>query len=180
MIILDNILWHDCLSSTNTYAREHIQDLDNMSVVAALAQTGGRGQGEHTWESEPGRNLLISIVLKDVRIPASQQTLISDAVACSVVQLLDEYGIKAWIKPPNDVWVGEKKICGILIEHSLLGSQIRWSIIGVGLNVNQTIFPDHLPNPTSMSLEGAETDIQPLLVQFMEIFSSRCISSGIR
>lgn len=97
MIILDNILWHDCLSSTNTYAREHIQDLDNMSVVAALAQTGGRGQGEHTWESEPGRNLLIS-----------------DAVACSVVQLLDEYGIKAWIKPPNDVWVGEKKICGIL------------------------------------------------------------------
>ena len=75
------------------------------------------------------------------------------------------------MKPPNDIWVEDRKICGILIEHSVRGEKINWSIIGIGLNVNQKEFPSDLPNPTSMALEGEETDIKRLLEEFIEIFS---------
>jgi len=167
-----DIIWLNSVKSTNIYAKKHISELDNLSVVAALSQTEGKGQGNHKWHSEPGQNLLFSIVLKDPDVQASEQRVISDTTAESIVQLLDAQGIKAWIKPPNDIWVDKKKICGILIEHSLIGSRISWTIIGIGLNVNQTIFPDDLPNPTSMAIENEGADIKELLIQFMDIFIS--------
>ena len=168
-----DIIWLDEVDSTNKYAREHIWELDNLSVVASLAQTSGKGQGDHKWHSEPGQNLLFSIVLKNPDIHASKQVKISDTTAESIVDLLDDHGIEAWIKPPNDIWVDKKKICGILIEHSLIGSRISWTIIGIGLNVNQTTFPADLPNPTSMALLNKGADIKDLLVQYMDIFITR-------
>lgn len=165
-------IWLNEVDSTNKYAREHISELDNLSVIAALRQTAGKGQGDHKWHSESGKNLLATIVLKNPDIPASEQKHISDITAASVVQLLAAHGIKAWIKPPNDIWVDNKKICGILIEHSLIGSRISHTVIGVGLNVNQTDFPDELPNPTSMVLEHEGADIRELLSEFMNIFVS--------
>ena len=168
-----DIIWLEEVDSTNKYVREHICELDNLSVVAALKQTAGKGQGDHKWHSEPEQNLLFSIVLKDPDMHASEQMRISDTTARSIAELLDIHGIEAWIKPPNDIWVDKKKICGILIEHSLIGSRISHTIIGVGLNVNQTIFPSDLPNPTSMSLENKGADIKALLVEYMDIFISR-------
>lgn len=168
-----DIIWLDSVDSTNRYAREHISHLDNLSVVAAGEQTAGKGQGDHTWHSEAGSNLLFSMVLKEPPVPAKEQKLISDTVAESLQDLLSRHGIEAWIKPPNDLWVGNRKICGILIEHSLIGRRISWSIIGVGLNVNQTIFPAELPNPTSMSLEGGCADIMEILSEYIDIFISR-------
>jgi biotin-[acetyl-CoA-carboxylase] ligase BirA-like protein len=166
-----DIIWLKETESTNRYAKKHICQLDNLSVVAAMYQTAGKGQGDHIWHSEPGANMLISIILKDLSIKPSEQVRISDITARSVVELLESHGIKAWIKPPNDIWVDKKKICGILIEHSLCGNHISWSIIGVGLNVNQTLFPDDLPNPTSMQLENEGADINNLISEFMDIFS---------
>ena len=168
-----DILWLEETDSTNRYARRHISSIDNMSVIATKIQTAGKGQGEHTWQSEPGKNLLFSIVLKNPSILPSQQVRISDIVAESVKELLANHDIEAWIKPPNDIWVKEKKICGILIEHSLIGNRISWSIIGIGLNVNQSSFPDDLPNPTSMILENKVFDIEDLLSEFMDIFINR-------
>ena len=168
-----DIIWLDKVDSTNEYARKHIESLDNLSVVAAKEQTAGRGQRENQWHSEAGSNLTFSIVIKTPTILASEQKVISDLTAYSVVELLENHGIRPWIKPPNDIWVDTKKICGILIEHSLRGNRISWSIIGVGLNVNQTSFPDYLPNPTSMILESEGADIQTLLSEFMNIFSNR-------
>jgi BirA family biotin operon repressor/biotin-[acetyl-CoA-carboxylase] ligase len=117
--------------------------------------------------------MLISIILKDLPIKSSEQVKISDITTASVVELLESHGINAWIKPPNDVWVDTKKICGILIEHSLRGNHISWSIIGIGLNVNQTLFPDNLPNPTSMKIEKEGADIEDLTSEFMDIFTRR-------
>lgn len=164
-----DIMWLEEVDSTNKYVKRHIDTLDNLSVVTVLSQTSGRGQGDHKWHSEPGSNLLFSILLKDPEIPANRQSEISDLVSNSVVKLLEKHGIEAWIKPPNDIWVRDKKICGILIEHSLRSGRISWSIIGVGLNVNQTVFPDDLPNPTSMLLEGHGGDLNDILLEYLDI-----------
>lgn len=167
-----DIIWLDEVKSTNGYVKSHISDLDNLSVVAALSQTCGRGQGDHSWHSEPGANLLMSILLHNPQISASDQSIISRDTARCVVKLLERHGIQAWIKPPNDVWVGEKKICGILIEHSLMGSRISRTIIGIGLNVNQTVFPPELPNPTSMALENEGGRLDTILSEFLDIFTA--------
>ena len=166
-----DIMWLEEVDSTNKYARRHIESLDNLSVVSALSQTEGKGQGDHTWHSKSGENLLFTIILKNPPFAASDQKIISDLAARSIVSLLHSHGIEAWIKPPNDIWVDRKKICGILIEHSLIGQRISWSIIGIGLNVNQTDFPADLPNPTSMAIENSGADIRALLSEFMDIFS---------
>ena len=108
-----DIIWLEEVESTKRYAKEHICQLDNLSVVAAMYQSAGKGQGDHEWHSEAGANMLISIILKDPQIKPSEQVRISDITAASVVELLESHGINAWIKPPNDIWVDTKKICGI-------------------------------------------------------------------
>ena len=165
-----DIMWFDALDSTNEEVRRQIDNLDNLSVVSALSQSAGRGQGDHTWHSKPGENLLFSILLKEPPVSPNCQKQISDAVAESMVQLLEKHGIEAWIKPPNDIWVKDKKICGILIEHALISGRISWSILGVGLNVNQTDFPSDLPNPTSMALESHGGNLEEILTEYLEIF----------
>ena len=168
-----DIIWLERVDSTNDEARRHISEIDNLSVVSALEQTKGRGQRGNRWSSQPGENLTFSLVVKDFRIKANEQSAISQTTALSLTDLLSRHEIKARIKWPNDIYAGDEKICGILIENSLKGSEIDWSIIGIGLNVNQTIFPSDLPNPTSMSLENRGADIEALLVEYMDIFISR-------
>ena len=168
----NDIIWLEEVESSNRYVRSHINELDNLSVVSALSQTSGKGQGDHVWLSEPGKNLTFSILVKNPSIAPKEQSRISLDVAQTIVQLLERHDIKAWIKPPNDIWVEDKKICGILIEHSLRGNRISWTIIGIGLNVNQTNFPKELPNPTSMATEGAPADIRSLLEEYIRIFST--------
>ena len=168
-----DIIWYDSVESTNDVAKSHIDELDNLSVVSAYVQTAGRGQGEHKWLSEPGANLLFSIVIKPAAgtVGADAQFGISDATAHAVIKLLDANGIEAWMKPPNDVYVGKDKICGILIENGLQGDRLRYSIIGVGLNVNQTEFDPTLPNPISMrAITGRTYDVNILLDEFMKVF----------
>ena len=148
-----------------------------MSVIAAYEQTAGRGQRENIWLSEPGKNLTASIVLKHdgtilSRVSADNQFIISEMISKAVVGLLADYGVDARIKWPNDIYVGDKKICGILIEHTLRGSSIINSIIGVGLNVNQTEFDESLPNPTSLAAERnlENFDLNELLVRLIDKF----------
>ncbi len=167
------IIWHDCLDSTNDEARRHIQDLDNLSVVAASVQTGGRGQGDHIWISPHGENLLFSIVLKfgEGELHAKDVMKISQHTSECLVKFLSVHGIEAWIKPPNDIYVRDKKICGTLIENSVRGSWVSNSIIGIGLNINQRNFDVNLPNPTSMALEtGKAYDIVACLDEFLDLF----------
>ena len=169
-----DIIWLERVDSTNDEARRHISEIDNLSVVSALEQTKGRGQRGNTWLSMPGENLTFSLIVKDFRIKANEQSAISQATALSLTKILGRYGIEARIKWPNDIYAGDNKICGILIENSLKGMEIDWSIIGIGLNVNQTSFPEDLPNPTSMRLcteNSNPYNTRTILEEYIEIFT---------
>ena len=177
-----DIIWLDTTDSTNEEARRRISDIDNLSVVSAYRQTAGRGQRGNTWSSSPGENLTFSIVIKYghehgqvLPMRACDQFSVSEAAALAVVDLLASYNIEAKIKWPNDIYAGDNKICGILIENSLKGMEIDWSIIGIGLNVNQTVFDVSLPNPISMmmfkdDMAGYPLNLNSLLEEFMDIF----------
>ncbi len=170
-----DIIWLASTDSTNEEAKRRISDIDNLSVVSALEQTSGRGQRGNQWYSAPGQNLLFSIVLKSPSLIAKNHFALNEMAALSVTDFISAYGIKAEIKWPNDIYVGEKKICGILIENSFLGNAISSSIIGIGLNINQKNFNVSLPNPTSLVLCSAQDeplDIDRCLCRFMDIFTS--------
>ncbi len=175
-----DIIWLESVDSTNSEARRRIPVIDNLSVVSALEQTRGRGQGNHTWLSPRGENLLISVIVKfgDGEMPAKNVVKISEAASRALVEFLCGYGIEAWIKPPNDIYVGDRKICGMLIENSISGSCLSYSIIGIGLNINQRNFDVSLPNPTSMVLESTKEayDIAVCLDEFLDIFFSSLAS----
>ena len=169
-----DIIWIDSVDSTNNEAKRRILSCDNMTVLSAESQTCGRGQRGNTWSSKPGENLTFSIVLKDIaHISASDQFILSEITALSVSDFLSDHGINAMIKWPNDIYVADKKICGILIENSLRGSELSSSIIGIGLNINQRNFDVKLINPTSMSIESSIYtifDTRVCLEKFMQIF----------
>ena len=186
-----DIIWLESIDSTNEEARRRISSLDNLSVLSAYCQTAGRGQRGNTWSANPGENLTFSIVLKYAadsfqEIRAIDQFAISELTALSVIDLLAVHGIEGKIKWPNDIYVGHRKICGILIEHSVREGMLSSSIIGVGLNVNQTEFDPSLPNPTSMllqmtsmqhqllSMTGEGIDLHGIIQEFMDIFTGYC------
>ena len=167
------IICSETLDSTNEEAKRRMDSLPDLSVVSAYVQTSGRGQRGNTWLSEPYKNLTFSIVVKrSFNIEPAKQFVINEMISLAIVDLLSGYGIDARIKWPNDIYVGDKKICGILIEHAVRGNLLAHSIIGVGLNVNQSNFDASLYNPTSMSLEtgGKQISLQPLLEEFLNVF----------
>jgi BirA family biotin operon repressor/biotin-[acetyl-CoA-carboxylase] ligase len=117
----------------------------------ADVQTQGKGQRGNIWLSESGKNLLCSFVFKPDNLSVENQIALTWATSLSLLQTLRNFNIEALIKWPNDIFVGGKKIAGILIENQLQGSKISCSIIGIGLNINQTFFEDL--NATSLLLE---------------------------
>lgn len=148
------------VDSTNSYVSLHAAELENFTMVIADRQTAGRGQRGNSWESEPGKNLTFTLFYKPVGVEAIDQFAISEATALAVRDFLVAQGIDAKIKWPNDIYVGDKKISGILIEHSLTGRNIDHSRIGVGLNINQKEFLSDAPNPVSVyNIKGDELDI---------------------
>lgn len=151
-----SIKWFDVLDSTNDQLLRHIQDYDNLSVAAALQQTSGRGQRGNRWISAPGESLLFSILLKPEDFPASAAFSISEAAAVSVRDALRDCGCRAVVKWPNDLYVGDSKICGILVENGVADGRILHSVVGIGINLSQKNFPPELMNPTSLYLQGCE------------------------
>ena len=154
----------DCLPSTNDKAMELLRmGCGEGAVVAARSQTAGRGQQSASWESEAGKNLTFSIALHPTFLRAAHMFYLSKAVSLGVVDLLFSQRICATIKWPNDIYVGNRKICGILIEQSISGEHIAQSVVGVGVNVNQRAF-GRAPNATSMLLcDGAERELGDML-----------------
>lgn len=148
-----NIIELDETASTNTYLRG-MTDAPHGTVIAARRQSAGRGQRGNTWESEPDANLTFSILVRPAGIPPVKQMAISRAVSLSIVRWLDRYlpdGMEASIKWPNDIYVGDRKICGILIEHVLTAGRIERTVIGTGININQKAFYSDAPNPVSLT-----------------------------
>ena len=161
------MIYHfDITASTNDDARD--EKYREGDVVWADFQTAGRGQRGHEWHSRKGENLTFSVVLEPLFVPIAEQFSVSEVVALSLVDMLAEYGIAAKIKWTNDIYVGDKKLVGILIEHSLSSSTLRRTIVGIGINVNQKEFDSALPNPVSMAqLLGQDFDLEEVLNCFL-------------
>ena len=148
------------VNSTNTYLKEHPEEVDSMTMLVAREQYAGRGQRGNFWEAEPGKNLTFSFRFKPEGLKPIEQFAISEAVALAITDYLkEEFDPK--VKWPNDIYVGNRKIAGILIEHSIMGNEISNTIVGIGLNINQTDFRSDAPNPVSMSqLSGMEYNLE--------------------
>ncbi len=171
------IIWYDTIDSTNSEARRHLSDIDRMSVYAAKFQTAGRGQRGNRWNSTAGENLTFSILAnlqsgEMLIVSAKDQFILSVISALTISDFLQESGIENRIKWPNDIYVRDKKICGMLIENILSGDNVGYSIIGIGLNLNQTEFPPELVNPTSvLKILGIRIELESALDRIMLIFS---------
>lgn len=149
-----DIKWYQTIDSTNTQAAREMSNAADGTVWIADFQTAGRGQRGNKWESAKCENLTFSILFKPTFLSPAQQFAISEAAAIGVCRYLCSKGLPAQIKWPNDIYIGNKKICGMLIEHSISGDKLAGSIIGIGLNLNQREFSSDAPNPTSLLLEA--------------------------
>jgi BirA family biotin operon repressor/biotin-[acetyl-CoA-carboxylase] ligase len=181
------ILWLDTVESTNSTLAAQVFSLDNLSVIAARFQTAGRGQGDHRWHSHAGENLTFSVLFcygpQTAPLAAADALVITHTASVALRRFLESQGVAARIKWHNDIYVGDRKIAGMLIENKLEGQMIVRSIVGIGLNVNQTDFPADLPNPTSLSLQtgkkyDTEKTLEALLPFLEEAFSQSSTPEG--
>lgn len=162
------------VDSTNAYIMRNVTELEAPVMVGAYRQTAGQGQRGNSWEAEPGKNLTFSIFYRPLKLPPMAQFAMSEAVTLAVVDFLGSHDIEAKVKWPNDIYVGDKKICGILIRHSIMGSYVSYSVIGVGIDVNQTVFISDAPNPVSMKqLTGKTYDLSLLEKEIAGIMEDR-------
>lgn len=163
------IIWLDTAESTHMLLKSaDYADLEPYKMVAARRQTAGRGQRGNSWEAEPFKNLTFSLVVRPTHLHPNQQFTVSEATALAVVALLQGEGIEASVKWPNDIYVADRKICGILIDHAVDGTSILRSIVSAGINVNQREFRSDAPNPASMwQILGRESDLESLGRHFM-------------
>ena len=138
------------IDSTNTYLKNSHKLLNNFTFVSTDYQSSGKGRNDRVWSSNPNENLMFSFLIKDSQL-VKKYSALSIISACLIAELLESYQIKdVSIKWPNDVFIKDKKICGILLEGQIL----EYLVVGIGLNVNQKKFPEGLRRPaTSMSLE---------------------------
>ncbi|MFC0876914.1 biotin--[acetyl-CoA-carboxylase] ligase [Saccharicrinis sp. FJH2] len=153
-----HIHYIDEVISTNHYLA-HLPNNDNLPegfMVVTDFQTGGRGQAENRWESERGLNILCSTWFSFEFLEPVNQFYISKAAAIACKELLGFLETSVALKWPNDIYIGDKKAGGILIENSIIGNAISNTIVGIGLNVNQSVFSDNLPNPVSLNMITGE------------------------
>lgn len=152
-------------NSTNTLLKELLargEWPEGETYLYAGYQTAGRGQTGNGWESEKGKNLLCSILLP----PNKNLYLLNIAVSVAIVRMIGE---PLTIKWPNDMYYHDKKLAGILLENAIVGSEIKYTIAGIGLNVNQTAFVSDAPNPISLrQITGKEYDVDQMMNNLIE------------
>jgi BirA family transcriptional regulator, biotin operon repressor / biotin---[acetyl-CoA-carboxylase] ligase len=176
MIIGSKILSFETLPSTNTHAALllKVSDLKEGTIISTNYQLAGRGQSGNKWESENGKNLLISIVLFPRMINPSDQFFISMTVSLGICDFLKRYIPVCSIKWPNDIYVNNDKIAGLLIENAIMGDHIENTVAGIGLNINQENFISGAPNPVSLKLvSGIEFDLKICLGQLISDLDKR-------
>lgn len=164
--------------STNVWAQQLIsagQAIDKLLLTTDF-QTKGKGLDSNSWQSKPGENLLFSLVVKPVNCEPTGQFVITQAVSLGILHaiaaFLPEADLK--IKWPNDIYVGNQKLCGMLIANAIIGQTMAWTTIGIGLNVNQLHFEAHLPNPISMAaFSGKQFDREKVLQSIVNEIDSR-------
>ncbi|HBG69902.1 MAG: biotin--[acetyl-CoA-carboxylase] ligase [Bacteroidetes bacterium GWF2_43_63] len=166
-IIIMKTIFHrnEVVESTNQWAMSHINEVLNneLHIFSAAFQSAGRGQGDHTWESESGENILMSLLMKNPPVKVADQFSLSQVIAVAAHNYVSAElpGQEISIKWPNDIMVDSRKIAGILIENSLKGNDILATVIGIGVNVNQIHFSGDLQAAVSLEMiDGKKRDIE--------------------
>ena len=155
----------DTTTSTNDDARD--AKYRHGDIVWAEHQTAGRGQRGHKWLSPEGENLTFTMVVEPRFLPVGEQFLLCEALSLALTDTFAHYGIDTRIKWTNDIYAGDRKLEGVLIEHNCSGQMLSRSLLGIGINVNQTEFDPTLPNPVSMAqLTGRRYDRREVLETF--------------
>lgn len=182
----------ECGSTNDEARRLALKGAPHLSVVLTERQTAGRGRRGQAWACPPGEGLAFSLILRPREAPALWSRL-ALAAGLAMAEGLDGFGMSAGVKWPNDVWVGGRKICGILVE-----ADAGFAVVGVGMNGNVTDFPEGLAHPaTSLALElGKRVSREEVLVSclqrlehragqigagfgdFLEAWSTRCVLTG--
>jgi len=166
-----HIIKLNAIDSTNTYLKQisSLETLEDYTIVTAKHQTLGRGQMGTIWDSEKGKNLMCSVFKKDYVVSIENQFYISMATSLAIIKALQSFSVpKLYVKWPNDILSENKKICGILIENVIKNNKLEASIIGIGLNVNQTEFKS-LPNASSLRIiTGTVSNLDELLQRVIE------------
>ena len=155
-------------NSTNTLLKQLAAEGNPPEFIYAGYQTAGRGQTGNSWESEERKNLLCSILLP----PNKNLYFLNIAVGVAIIRELEVRGLEVRglaIKWPNDIYWKDKKLAGILVENAIIGSEVKYSIAGIGLNINQTTFVSNAPNPVSLKqITGKEYDIDQWMQDLLE------------
>ncbi|HCA82708.1 MAG TPA: biotin--[acetyl-CoA-carboxylase] ligase [Flavobacteriales bacterium] len=164
------LIFREHVDSTNNYAATLMENskMAEGAVVMAHEQSAGRGQRGTEWTAEKGKNLTVSIVYYPTFLNASDRFLLSQCVALALREVVEELAGRSVIKWPNDILCDEKKVAGILIETSFSGEKMQHAIIGIGLNVNQTGFPDGLNAASLVEFSGYELELKSVLALVCE------------
>lgn len=172
----EKIIILDATASTNNYAMALISkgEARHGLAVFAIDQFEGKGRQQKVWRSAPGENIILSVVTEMRWAFLSSQFQISVAAALSVAELLMNYcDDKVFVKWPNDIFIGDRKAAGILIENVIHGTLWQWAVTGMGVNINQTNFPPDL-KATSLTLnKGKKFDVLKLSVELRDLFLNR-------
>jgi BirA family biotin operon repressor/biotin-[acetyl-CoA-carboxylase] ligase len=157
----------DTVDSTNNYAMAKLRAgmARHGQAFAAKEQTAGKGQRGKTWQTAPGQNIAMSLLLKADKLKVEQQFCLSMAVSLGVLAFFKKYaGNETKIKWPNDLYWRDRKAGGILIETVFKGNNWKWAIVGIGININQLRFHRSLPNPISLQqITGREYDVTEMI-----------------
>jgi BirA family biotin operon repressor/biotin-[acetyl-CoA-carboxylase] ligase len=167
-IIGSRIIHLDRVSSTNAVALKLMEEhsYPEGCLFVAHTQFAGRGMGSNTWESEPGKNLTFSVVLFPDFLPVERQFMLNKMVSLALHDFINTLSLQATItiKWPNDLYVGDRKVAGILINNVIQGASFVRAVAGIGLNINQEVFISDAPNPVSLkSLTGKELRLERCL-----------------
>lgn len=168
---MKNYLYIPKTHSTNILLKEKLRQekLPEFFAVRTAFQTAGKGQMGNSWESERGKNLMFSMVLYPHHVAIDKQFILSQIVSVAIVNVLSNYIDNVFIKWPNDIYVGDKKLGGILIENNLRGARIEYAVIGIGINVNQLVFKSNAPNPVSIiQIIQKKSSVKKLFLEITE------------
>lgn len=174
------------IDSTSSFIKRNIATMEHGDTVSALYQSGGRGQKGNSWESARGQNLTFSILLRPRAIAPIDGFDINHIVSLAIWNALRELApeVELKIKWPNDIYAGDRKLAGILVESSMNSTTFETAVVGIGLNVNQTVFLSDAPNPVSLKqLTGREWDprrVEELVVRDLLALYEAYEKKGLR
>lgn len=159
------------INSTSVFLRENSEQFRHGDWVSADYQSAGHGQVGNSWESEREKNVLFSLMLRPLEVLPQRSFVLTEIVTLGTLRALTEIvpEVDVKIKWPNDIYVGDRKLSGILIESSMMAGKIDSAVVGMGLNVNQLEFKSDAPNPVSLAqLTGREFDVRELMGRIVE------------